>query len=171
MSDLRSLYRGKFLEFVSLGTWEFVQRVNNPSPVGIVALTADRRMILITQFRIPVGKVCVEIPAGLVGDAQAGESWKTAAIRELREETGYAATGMEWLTSGPTSQGLTSECMIFARAVGITKAGLPEPDGDEQIAVHEIPLDQVPAFLRDQQAQGRLVDPKVYTALYFLLGQ
>jgi ADP-ribose pyrophosphatase len=165
---LESHYRGKFLEFVTSGKWEFVQRLGNAEPVGIVALTPEGRLILISQYRVPVAHTCIEIPAGLVGDAHAGESWKTAAIRELREETGYTAADMELLARGPTSQGLTSECMIFARALGVTRAGNPQPDADEQITVHEIPLPEVPAFLRQQEAQGRLIDPKIFVALYFL---
>jgi ADP-ribose pyrophosphatase len=168
MSEVRSLYRGKFLEMVALGKWEFVRRPGNVPPVGIAAVTAEGRMILIAQYRVPVGKVCVEIPAGLVGDGEGGESWKAAALRELREETGYGAADMEMLTSGPTSAGLTSECMIFARAVGVRKAGAPMPEGGEEIEVHEVPLGEVAAFLKGQEARGRLIDPKVYVALYFL---
>jgi ADP-ribose pyrophosphatase len=170
MPTPRTLYRGQFLEFLAAGTWEFVQRPRHAEPVGIVALTADRRLLLISQYRIPVGQICVEIPAGLAGDSGAPESWKAAALRELREETGYTAADMEFLARGPTSAGLTSECMIFARAIGLTQAGPPQPDADEQIQLHEIPLAEVPAFLRDQESQGRLIDPKIYAALYFLAG-
>jgi ADP-ribose pyrophosphatase len=136
--------------------------------VGIVAVTADRRLVLISQYRIPLGKICVEIPAGLAGDSDTSESWKAAAIRELREETGYTAEDMEYLTRGPTSAGLTSECVTLARAVGLSKAGAPQPDAEEQIEVHEVPLDEVPAFLRAQEAAGRLIDPKIFAALYFV---
>jgi ADP-ribose pyrophosphatase len=167
---ITSLYRGKFLEFVRSGKWEYVRREGNTMPVGIVAVTPEGRAILISQYRVPVEKTCIEIPAGLVGDGNSGESWKAAAIRELREETGYTAADMELLTQGPTSQGLTSECMIFARAIDVRKAGAPQPDADEQIEVHEVPLGDVPAFLKAQEAAGRMIDPKIFTALYFLTG-
>jgi ADP-ribose pyrophosphatase len=138
-------------------------------PVGIAAVTAEGRMILITQFRVPVGKICVEIPAGLAGDGEdAGESWKVAAIRELREETGFTARDMEHLTAGPTSAGLTDECIRLVRAIGVERAGMPEPDGDEKIEVHEVALEEVDAFLAGREARGEVVDPKVYAALYFL---
>jgi ADP-ribose pyrophosphatase len=166
---ITSLYRGKFLEYVRSGKWEYVRRERNAMPVGILAVTPEDRVILISQYRVPVEKTCIEIPAGLVGDGNSGESWQAAAIRELREETGYTAADMELLTQGPTSQGLTSECMIFARAIGVRKAGAPEPDGDEQIEVHEVPVREVPAFLKTQEAAGRMIDPKIFTALYFLM--
>ena len=168
MGVIRSLYKGKFLELVADGKWEYVQRPRGANPVGIVAVTPEGKLLLISQYRIPMQKACVEIPAGLAGDTTAGESWKTAALRELREETGYSATDMEYLTHGPPSAGLTSECMTLARAIGVAKAGAPEPDGDEKIEVHEVPLAEVDAFLQAQAALGKLIDPKVYAALYFL---
>lgn len=166
---VRSLHKGKFLELVADGKWEFVRRPGDLPPVGILAVTAEQKIILISQFRVPVGKVCIEIPAGLVGDTSADESWKVAAVRELREETGFTATDMEFLTKAPTSPGLTSECIILARAIGVSRAGEPEPDGDEKIEVHEVPVAEVGAFLREQEAMGKIVDTKVHMALYFLL--
>ncbi len=165
----QSLYKGKFLELMAEGKWEYVRRPANAPAVGIVAVTAEGKMILISQFRVPTGKIVVEIPAGLVGDSAAGESWKTAAIRELREETGFTASDMEFLTEGPTSAGLTSERVILARAIGASRAGPAEPDGDEKIAVHEVPLPEVPAFLRAREKEGWMVDTKVYAGLYFLV--
>jgi ADP-ribose pyrophosphatase len=162
------LHQGRFLELVAEGKWEYVRRAADAPAVGIVAVTPEKKLILISQFRIPVGRTVVEIPAGLVGDAAAGESWKVAAIRELREETGYTATEMEWLTDGPTSAGLTSERVILARARGVSREGAPEPDGDEMIEVHEVPLAEVPAFLKAREERGDLIDTKVFAALYFL---
>ena len=165
----QSLHRGRFLEFVRApGGWEYVRRVGDPRCVGIVARTPEGRMILISQYRIPIGKVCVEIPAGMVGDAKAEESWQAGGIRELLEETGYTAEDMEYLTEGPSSAGLTTECILLARALGVRKVGAPEPDGDEQIEVQEVPLAEVPAFLQSCVQKGWIIDPKVYAALYFL---
>jgi ADP-ribose pyrophosphatase len=164
------LHRGRFLEFVvAPGGWEFVRRVRDPRAVGIVALTPDGKMLLISQYRIPVAQVCVEIPAGLAGDAAASETWQAAAIRELREETGYTASAMQFLAEGPSCAGVTSECILLCRALDVRKAGAPEPDGDEQITVHEVPLADVPAFLQACVDKGWIIDPKVYAALYFLV--
>jgi ADP-ribose pyrophosphatase len=163
-----SLHRGKFLELAAIGHWEFAHRVRGSTPVGIAALTAEGRVILISQYRVPVDAVCVEIPAGLVGDSDAGEDWHTAARRELEEETGFTARRFELLSEGPTSAGLTSERIRLVRARDVSRIGAPTPDGDEEITVHEVPLAEVDAFLAAQATAGRLVDPKVYAALYFL---
>jgi ADP-ribose pyrophosphatase len=164
----RTLFQGKFLELAAIGTWEFVHRPGAVAPVGIVAATPDNKFILISQYRIPVGKTVIEMPAGLIGDTAAGESWEAAARRELEEETGWTAERFEKLTEGPTSGGLTSECILLVRAIGVSKKGDQELDGDEKIDVHEVPLADVPAWLRERERQGMLVDPKVWAGLYFL---
>jgi ADP-ribose pyrophosphatase len=169
MPDI-SLYRGKFLELRSHDNWEYVHRVRGQTPVGIAALTPNNKVLLISQFRVPLQKTIIEIPAGLVGDKPGEESepWQLAAQRELLEETGWSADKIEFLTEGPTSAGLTSECIKLVRATGLIKRGPPTPDGNEQIEVHEIPLPEVHHWLAQKAHAGHLIDPKVYAALYFL---
>ena len=169
-----TLARGKFLELVRRERWEFARRVRGTTPVGILAVdregTAAARVILISQYRVPVGKVCVEIPAGLVGDSEthSAEAWQEAARRELEEETGYTAESFEELSEGPTSAGMSSELIKLVRARGVSKKGAQMPDGEEEIEVHEVPVREVDAFLRGQVGQGKLIDPKVWAVLYFL---
>lgn len=169
-SSPHSLGRGKFLELLSVGGWEYVSRVRGKTPVGIIAMTADRRVLLISQFRVPIGADVIEIPAGLVGDhdGDENEDWELAAQRELLEETGYCADSMERLSEGPTSAGLTSERILLVRARGLTRQCEPQGDGDEQITLHEVPLDSADAWLGERIRAGTLIDPKVYAALYFL---
>jgi ADP-ribose pyrophosphatase len=164
----RTLYRGKFLELAAIGRWEFVQRTGAVAPVGIVAATPEGKFILISQYRIPVGKTVIEMPAGLIGDTTAGETWEDAARRELEEETGWTAARFEKLTEGPTSAGLTSECIVLVRAVGVSKKGEQALDGDEKIEVHEVALGEAAGWLREREGEGKLVDPKVWAGLYFL---
>jgi ADP-ribose pyrophosphatase len=170
----RILFHGRFLDLAAIGSWEFVQRTRG-SPVGLIAVTPGDAIVLISQFRIPIQKTIIEIPAGLIGDSvpKAGEAapvetWEIAAARELREETGWTAGHFEKLSEGPTSAGLTSECVTFVRATGLVKAGEQEPDGDEQITVHEVPLAGVDAWLRAREEEGALIDPKIWAALYFI---
>jgi ADP-ribose pyrophosphatase len=168
----KSLCRGKFLELVSAGGWEFVDRVRGRTPVGIVALTPDDRVLLISQHRVPVDADVIEIPAGLVGDHDepggVEESWEVAAGRELVEETGWEAGHVEQLSLGPTSAGLTSECILLVRATALKKVGEPQSDGSENITVHAVPLVEIDAWLDAKAKAGMLIDPKVFAALYFL---
>lgn len=155
---------------VSHGGWEACERVKAAGVVTIVAVTRDNRLVLTEQFRPPVGRRVIEMPAGLAGDV-AGEEHEAlaeAARRELLEETGCSADAMEFLTAGPSSAGLTSEVITFFRAVGVRKTGPGGGDGSESIVLHEVPLAGIRGWLRDREADGLLVDPKVYAGLLFL---
>ena len=147
--EARELARGKFLALRAVGKWEYAARVNASAVVVIVPVTEDGKLLLVEQYRPPVGTRCVELPAGVVGDnaGRASEDKAKAARRELLEETGYEAGEMVELTRSPTSAGLTSERVILARARGVSREGAPEPDGDEMIEVHEVPLAEVPALV------------------------
>ncbi len=172
MSDekLETLHAGKYLNMVREGTWEYVQRTNKLGAVVIVALTPQRNVLFVEQYRPPMGKNVIELPAGLAGDRQEfeGEQLSTAAERELLEETGYAAEQMEYLTHGPPSAGMSSETVTFFRATGLRKVADGGGDESEDITIHEVPVGEVGAFLDSCQKQGKAIDPKVFTGLYFL---
>lgn len=156
---------GNFLRLVKQGRWEFVQRTTGKDVVGVVAVTGAGELLLVEQFRVAVGARCVELPAGLVGDVDAEESIQTSAARELEEETGYRPARVEILVRGVMSAGLTDERVTLCRATGLTKVSDGGGDESEEIEVHAIPLGEVPAFLRQKEAAGRLIDLKVWSAL------
>ena len=107
----------------------------------------------------------------LVGDGPGGngdESWESAARRELKEETGWLAEEFKWLTQGPSSAGMTSECQVFVRARKLSRGSGQQLEDGENIEVHEVPLQGIDAWLRKREAAGLLVDPKVWAALYFI---
>jgi ADP-ribose pyrophosphatase len=159
---------GKYLRLVKRGHWEFADRHTCTGAVAIVAITDECRLLLVEQFRIPLMKSVLELPAGLVGDT-AGEEHEelaTAARRELFEETGYEAREMRWLVSGPSSAGLTSEVVDFFLATGLVQVPAGGGDHHENIIVHEVPLDGIRRWLDQRAAAGILIDPKVYSGLY-----
>lgn len=162
------LAEGKFLRLVRRGTWEFAQRTNNSGVVGIIATTDDGRLVLVEQFRVPVGRPCVELPAGLVGDEDPGETAEATAARELEEETGYRAASVEYVTEGVSSAGLTGETLWLYRARGLSKVHDGGGTQGEKITVHAVPLEQVPEFVRGKLGQGCAVDFKVWAALWFV---
>ena len=165
----KTLYDGRHTRFVSLGKWEFVERKGVTGIVGIVAVTEEGKLLLVEQYRPPVGKFVIEIPAGLAGDVagQETEQLATAARRELLEETGYEAAGMTFLADGASSAGITSEIITLFRATDLKKTGAGDGDGSEEITVHEVPLGEVRQWLQARREEGKLIDLKVYSALYF----
>jgi ADP-ribose pyrophosphatase len=152
------------------GRWEYAERTNATGAAIIVAVTDDRKLLLVEQYRIPVHARTVELPAGIVGDEPGadGEAHAEAARRELIEETGYDAERMEALTHGPASSGLTSETVTLFLAAQLRLVGTGGGVAHEDITVHEVSLDEVHDWLAAKAQAGVLVDPKVYAGLYFL---
>ena len=169
--EVRGLYRGKFVELVCNGRWEYARRTHGGSVVGIVALTPARELIVVEQYRIPVGANTLELPAGLVGDEEAGEAIEAAARRELLEETGYDARKWEYLFDGPSSAGLTDEQVQLLLASDLRKVHEGGGVGNERITVHLVPLGELEGFLDGKRRAGVLVDFKVRLAGYMLRGR
>jgi ADP-ribose pyrophosphatase len=164
------LAEGNFLRLVREGNWEYVERNNCRGIVIILAMTVDERVILVEQYRQPVHKKVIEFPAGLICDdpKHKNESMTTAAKRELLEETGYKAQKIVKLLTGPVSSGSSADLVTLVRAYGLTKISAGGGDHTEAIRVHEVPLHQVEQWLKKMSNRGYLVEPKVYTGLFFL---
>lgn len=171
MSDeLECLYEGRFLRLVKQGAWEYVERVNVTGVAVLVPLTSESEIVLVEQYRIPVGAPMVELPAGLVGDEEGfrGEQILDAANRELEEETGYRARRLQVLTTAPSSGGMTSEVVTFVLATDLSKVGPGGGVAGEDIAVHVVPRRDLWTWLGRKQAQGCLIDPKIYAGVQLL---
>ena len=168
-SRKKTLHERKYVRFVDHDGWEFVERQGASGIVIIIAVTDARRLVLVEQFRPPMGKQVVELPAGLVGDieGQEDEALTTAAHRELIEETGYEAEAMVIVAEGPPSAGLTTEILTLIEARGLKKIGEGGGDESEDIIVHEVPLDDVVPWLEEQARKGKAIDLKIYGGLYF----
>lgn len=167
---METLYQGKFLNMVREGRWEYCERVSQTTAVMIFACTPEGKVLLVEEFRPPIGKQSLCFPAGLSGD-EGPESDAVAARRELLEETGYEAAGMRYLFTGPSSPGLTSETLSFYLATDLKKVAAGGGVDNENIIVHEAPLDSIDAWLAEQTAAGKSIDPRIYTGLYFLKNQ
>lgn len=168
-NDLQTLMEGRHLRLVARDTWEFAQRTVPSGVVCIVALTEQRRLILVEQFRVPLNARVIELPAGLAGDVDdADESFETAARRELLEETGYEAAEWTRLCTVASSAGLTDEVITVFRARGLSKTGPGGGDETEDILIHEVDLESLSDWLATASEAGKQVDSRVYAAATFI---
>ena len=153
----RLLQAGSHLNFFEVGGWEFVHRTRGHGVVGVVAMTDEREIVLVEQFRPPTGCRVVELPAGLVADEQA-ETATEAAARELEEEAGFRARELKVIWQGPSSAGLTDEIVTVVLAEGLERIHAGGGVGDESIEVHLVPLDELERWLSSREDAGSLVD-------------
>lgn len=168
MPALETLFETRWLALHRIGHWDFVRRPQSDSCVGILAITPEQEIILVEQFRIPVQRRVIEIPAGIVGDEpeHLGESLAETARRELLEETGYRAATIEPLITTPTSAGMTSEFIHLFQAKDLTREHQGGGTEGEDIVVHHIPLTKLRDWLREQQAAGKVIDFKIHACLW-----
>lgn len=164
------LFQGRFLRVSQRNRWEFVDVHVAHGVVGILAETKAGEIILIEQVRQSVECPVIELPAGLAGDEGAAEPLKTAARRELEEETGYGKGRWRSLGMGATSPGLSSERVELFHATGVKKISAGEGVGGEQITVHLIPKAEVRQWLEKRRNRGALVDFRVFAALWMAGG-
>jgi len=158
------VWSGRFIEAKRLGKWEFVSRTRGVSAAVILAVD-EGQILLVEQYRVPIGARCIELPAGLVGDEVEGEAASAAAIRELEEETGYRAERMVDLGRFHASPGMSSEGFTLLRAEGLTRIGEGGGIAGEDIAVHRVKLADVPAFIAERRKAGVAVDAKLLLLL------
>ena len=158
-------WRGKYLEVHRAGTWEYVARTGAIGAAVILALTDAAEVVLVEQHRTPLGRACIELPAGLVGDLSAGETPAASAARELAEETGFAAARWETIGEFATSPGMSSETFTLFRATGLTRTGPGGGTDGEDIIVHVVPLAGVTGFIAAARARGVAIDCRLVALL------
>ena len=168
MEPIETLFESRWLGLYRIGHWDFVRRPASDCCVGILPLTPDGEVVLIEQFRIPIQRRVIEIPAGLVGDEPEfrGESLAETAARELLEETGYRAAEIRPLLASPTSAGMTSEFTHFFLATGLTRETEGGGVSGENITIHHVPIRQLRAWLAARQDDGCVIDFKIHAALW-----
>jgi ADP-ribose pyrophosphatase len=163
-SPEETVWQGRFIAAKRRGRWEYVSRTRNISAAVIVAVD-DGHVLLVEQYRVALGRFCLELPAGLIGDEQEGEAVESAAARELEEETGYRPARMTDLGHFYSSPGMVSEGFTLLRAEGLTKVHDGGGVEGENIVVHRVPLAEVPAFVAAKRAEGLAVDVKLLLLL------
>jgi len=169
-APVETLYQGRWLSLRKRGRWEYAERNNPGGAVIILAVTPEDKVLFVEQYRVAIQKHTIEMPAGLVGDLahQLEEGALLAASRELEEETGYRCERVEFVHEGPSSSGMSTEMITFARAYGLTRVGPGGGDESENIVVHEVPRTEAGAWLFARAREGYSIDPKLFAGLWFI---
>lgn len=158
-------WEGKYLRLVRDGRWEYVERCGGVHAVVIHA-EFEGKVVLVEQHRIPLGRNCLELPAGLVGDEDPDATIEATAVKELEEETGFTADGIELIGEFFSSPGMVSEGFTLVRAHGLTKVGDGGGTEHEEIEVHLVARADIADFVELKRAEGCAIDVK----MLFLLG-
>ena len=158
-------WEGKYLRIVRVGRWEFVERCSGVHAVVILA-EHNGKVILVEQPRTPLGeRNCLELPAGLVGDEDPSATVEDTAIKELEEETGFTAERIEVIGEFYSSPGMVAESYTLVRAHGLRRVGEGGGTEHENIEVHLVPRDDIPAFVERKRAEGCGIDTKMLLLL------
>ena len=159
-APLQTMWQGKYISALKRGRWEYVSRTGSTNAVVILA-EHDGKMILIEQYRVPVGARCLELPAGLVGDEDQHATVEATAVKELEEETGFTCASVERLGEFHSSPGMVAESFTLVRAHGVRKVGEGGGNDHEDIAVHLVAREDIPEFIRARRDAEVAVDVKL----------
>ena len=152
------IYEGKILNLrkdtVEIKDGKLASReiIEHNGAVAILAVTDDNRIVMVSQYRKACEKELLEIPAGKL---EKGEDPKDAALRELKEETGYVPGTVEYMTRFYNAAGYSSEMITLYMCRDLIK-GEASPDEDEDIELSEIDIDT----LYDMCLKGEIEDSK-----------
>ena len=133
--------------------------VIHPGASVIVPIDDDNNVILIQQFRKPIEKVIIELPAGKLDE---NEEPVSCAKRELTEETGYIANKIIKLTQIYTTPGFSNEILHIFLAMDLIK-GNNNTDKDEFLEVFKVKLDEAVNWVYN----GKILDSKTIIGLLF----
>jgi ADP-ribose pyrophosphatase len=149
LTDSRRIYEGRIVNLrvdtVEMRGGRTAQRevVEHTEAVAVVPVAPDGRIVLVRQYRLPVGAVMLEVPAGsLDGDEDA----ETGAQRELQEETGFAAGRLTRLCGFWVAPGYCTEYIHVYLAEDLRESSL-DADEDEDVEVELVTLDQALAAI------------------------
>lgn len=163
-----AIYDGKILKLqvddVTLPNGKTAKRelVKHQGAVAIIPITKDNKIVFVEQYRKPLEKSLIEIPAGKL---EAGEEPRTTAVRELEEETGYTTNSLSFVTSFYSSPGFADELLHIYITDQLERLDKPVAgDDDEFVEVLELTLDEAKRCVEEE----RIHDAKTNYAILYL---
>ena len=160
----KSVFKGKILLDVHLdkvmlpnGTEVRLECIKHPGAAAVIPFLNKDEIVLIRQYRPVVDKYIWEIPAGTL---KKGESPLKCAKRELKEEIGYKAGFIEYLTHIYTTPGFTDECIHIYKATRLKEVAV-KPDADEILSVKNFTVNSIRRMLKEK----KIIDAKTIAGL------
>jgi 8-oxo-dGTP pyrophosphatase MutT (NUDIX family) len=132
-----------------------------PNWCNIVAITGDEKVIMVRQYRHALGKTILELPGGVI---DAGETPEHAALRELKEETGYAVDAVQYLYKASPNPATNNNMAYFFLATGATPGHALNLDAFEDIEVELFTREQVLQLLKDEKVEHGMQVGAIYAA-------
>lgn len=157
------IYEGRILNLrrdkvhVKDGKTSYREIVEHNGGVALAAITPEGKMVMVRQYRKPAEKAILEVPAGKI---EKGEDHRLTAERELKEETGYTAGKIEFITSFYSSIGYSTEVIYLYFATDLTP-GETDFDENEAIELYEYELPE----LKEMVLRGEIEDAKTIAAI------
>jgi ADP-ribose pyrophosphatase len=167
--NTREIYKGKIidlqLEDVILpdGGKSTREIVRHPGAVAVIAVTEDKKALMVRQYRKALGKVITEIPAGKL---EKGEDPMACAKRELLEETGYTCRDMEKIASFYTSPGFADELITLYFTDSLIYMGEQDTDEDEFLDVLELTANEIANLTESEEIHDAKT---MYASMYLQL--
>ncbi|AJA47993.1 ADP-ribose pyrophosphatase [Clostridium pasteurianum DSM 525 = ATCC 6013] len=162
----KNLYKGKVIELylqkvrLSNGKCSDREIVKHPGGVAIIAFKDKETILMVEQYRKPLERVLIELPAGKI---ELGERTEECGKRELEEETGYKAREFTYLGKIATSPGFCNEYIYFYKAEDLYKGKL-DRDEDEFINIKEVKINDI----KEMIIKGIIIDAKTISAFMYL---
>ena len=124
-----------------------------PDWVNVVAITPEKKIIVVKQFRFGVSKITVEIPAGII---EKGEIPERAGRRELEEETGFTSTNWQYLGCFEANSAFLNNAAHIFLALDVVKTHPINLDDGEEISIDELSLDELIKTIEQGQMRNSL---------------
>ncbi|MDU5335981.1 NUDIX hydrolase [Enterococcus sp.] len=165
----KELFKGKIIEVylddvaLPMGGTAKRELVFHHGGVGIIPITKENKIIMVKQFRKPLEKVVLEIPAGKI-DPGEGQHPEKTALRELEEETGYRTEKLTYINEMYLSPGFSNEKLYIYAATDLVKVENPRPqDDDEVLELYELTLEEAKQAIQE----GSICDAKTIFAVNY----
>lgn len=134
----------------------------HPGGAVVIPVKDDGKIILVKQFRYPLQKTLLELPAGKLDK---NEDPLKCAVRELEEETGYKAKGFIKLGAIYTAPGYCTEILHIYKAVGLIPGNHNREEGEQGMEILELSLDEI----KQKILSGEINDAKTIAGIFYLI--